>query len=134
MEEKLTIDRIIIYEEPIKQRSCMDAYLLFKRKRLLERKNYRAIVYVRQKLINRQYYTLEYIPGFFNLNPGDIITHARLADLEEKHRQKVKSWVELNNSKFIITEPNCACDSQGIKIHSFTLKQSEPTKPMEINN
>ena len=39
-EKKLTIDRIIIYEEPIKQRSPIDAYLLFKRKQILERKNY----------------------------------------------------------------------------------------------
>merc|ERR1711911_156780 len=133
MSEKLTIDKIIIYEEPIKQRSCMDAYLLFKRKRILERKNFRAVVYVREKLINRQYFTLDYIPGFFNLNPGDVLTYARLVDLEDKHRQKVKNWVELNNSKYIITEPNCACDSQGIKVHSFTLKQSEPTKPLQIN-
>ena len=111
----------------------MDAYLLFKRKRILERKNFRAVVYVREKLINRQYFTLDYIPGFFNLNPGDVLTHARLVDLEDKHRQKGKNWGELNNSKYIITEPNCACDSQGIKVHSFTLKQSEPTKPLQIN-
>ena len=133
MTEKVTIDRIVIYEEPIKQRSCMDAYLLFKRKRILERKNYRAVVYPREKMTNRQYFTLEYVPGFFNLNPGDVISHARLVDLEEKHRQKVKNWVELNNSKFIITEPTCDCDTQGVKVHSFTLKQSEPTKPIEIN-
>ena len=106
-EKKLTIDRIIIYEEPIKQRSPIDAYLLFKRKQILERKNYRAMVYVREKVDNRQFFTVGYVPGFFSLNPGDQLTRERLTELENKYRDKLKEWVDISNSKFIITEPNC---------------------------
>lgn len=121
-EKKLTIDRIIIYEEPIKQRSPIDAYLLFKRKQILERKNYRAMVYVREKVDNRQFFTVSYVPGFFNLNPGDQVTRTSLTELENKYRDKLKEWVDITNSKFIITEPNCTCDAKDAKIHTFTLK------------
>lgn len=123
-EKKLTIDRIIIYEEPIKQRSPIDAYLLFKRKQILERKNYRAMVYVREKVDNRQFFTVGYVPGFFSLNPGDQLTRERLTELENKYRDKLKEWVDISNSKFIITEPNCNCESKDTKIHTFTLKSS----------
>jgi len=123
-EKKLTIDRIIIYEEPIKQRSPIDAYLLFKRKQILERKNYRAMVYVREKVDNRQFFTVEYKPGFFSLNPGDQFTRERLTELENKYRDKLKEWVDISNSKFIITEPNCNCDTKDTKIHTYTLRSS----------
>lgn len=123
-EKKLTIDRIIIYEEPIKQRSPIDAYLLFKRKQILERKNYRAMVYVREKVDNRQFFTVEYKPGFFSLNPGDQFTRERLTELENKYRDKLKEWVDISNSKFIITEPNCNCDTKDTKIHTYTLRST----------
>lgn len=123
-EKKLTIDRIIIYEEPIKQRSPIDAYLLFKRKQILERKNYRAMVYVREKVDNRQFFTVEYKPGFFSLNPGDQFTREQLTELENKYRDKLKEWVDISNSKFIITEPNCNCDTKDTKIHTYTLRST----------
>ena len=89
MQEKLTVDRIIIFEEPIPERHNLDAFLIFKRKKIIPRRNYRALVYIREKIPNRSHFVLTYVPGFFNLNPGDTITKARLTDLETKHREKV---------------------------------------------
>ena len=122
-DQKVTIDRIVLYTEPITERHTLDAFNLFKKKTLAPRLNYRAVVYVREKLpVNRHYYTLTYVPGFFNLNPGDIINHSRLVELEDKHRQKVKRWVETSNSRFIIAEKDCGCKTTEPKIHLFTMK------------
>ena len=124
-EKKVTIDRIILYVEPIQERHNTDAFILFKKKTIKPRVNYRAVVLVREKLpSNRHYYTLSFEPGKFNLNPGDIVNHSLLIELEDAHRQKVKRWVETSNSRFIITEPNCDCQHVNTKIHTFSLKEA----------
>ena len=135
MEEnkKLTVDRIIIYEEPIPERHNLDAFLIFKRKKIVPRRNYRALVYVREKIPNRSHFVLTYVPGFFNLNPGDAISKARLTDLETKHREKVTQWVVTNQSRFIITEPVCSCNSDNLRVSTFTLGASKHT-PTVIKN
>ena len=131
--QKLTVDRIIIFEEPIPERHNLDAFLIFKRKKIIPRRNYRALVYVREKIPNRSHFVLTYVPGFFNLNPGDQITKARLTDLETKHREKVTQWVITNNSRYIITEPQCNCNSENLKVSAFTLGASNHT-PTVIKN
>ena len=120
--EKVTIDRIVLYQEPIQERHTIDAFLLFKRKKILTRANYRALVYVKEKLPNRQYFTLSFVPGFFTLNPGDKIELAKLTHFENQHLTKVKKWVETANAQFIITEPYCNCENTDPKIYTFTLK------------
>ena len=124
-EKKLTIDRIILYEEPIKERHNLDAYLLFKRKKVVERRNYRAMVYVCEKLDNRTpYFCIQFNPGFFDLLPGDKVSRERLTRLENQHREKVKRWVDTNNSRFIITENQCDCNTDEPKIHAFSMKNT----------
>ena len=130
--EKVTIDRIVLYQEPIQERHTIDAFLLFKRKKILTRANYRAIVYVREKLPCRQYFTMSFTPGFFTLNPGDKIELSKLVEFENQHRNKVKKWVETANSQFIITEPNCTCDNPEPKIYTFTLKNN-PAESSQLN-
>ena len=120
--EKVTIDRIVLYQEPIQERHTIDAFLLFKRKKILTRANYRALVYVKEKLPNRQYFTLSFVPGFFTLNPGDKIELSKLLHFENQHLIKVKKWVETANAQFIITEPSCDCENAEPKIYTFTLK------------
>ena len=119
---KVTIDRIIIYEEPIQERHNLDAFLILKKKPIVQRRNYRAMVYIRETIPNRNYFVLTYVPGFFNLNPGDVISKARLTDLENKHREKVSQWVETANSRFIITQPSCDCNAENVKINTFTIR------------
>ena len=127
--EKVTIDRIVLYQEPIQERHTIDAFLLFKRKKILTRANYRAVVYIKEKLPNRQYFTLSFVPGFFTLNPGDKIELAKLVNFENQHLAKLKKWVETANAQFIITEPNCDCENVEPKIYTFTLKNP----PVESN-
>lgn len=126
---KLTIDRIVIYEEPIQERHNLDAFLMFKRKKILPRRNYRAVVFIRESIPNRNYFVLTYVPGFFNLNPGDVVTKAWITDMESKHRQKVSEWVATNNSRFIITEPSCNCNAENVKVNTFTMRTANQTPP-----
>ena len=91
------------------------------------------MVYIREKLPNRQYYTFKFVPAFFNLNPDDKILPSQLVEMEIQHRAEVKKWVETANSQFIIIEPNCKCEETDTKIHTFTLKNQPSEKPTQIN-